>query len=373
MLVTEPCIPFEEWLKQKKKELNAVDDSTFVSDEGDLPSDDDNNDEDVDNDSFDDFDDENNNGKGRKGSKKFSNSKNSSKRSGKSTKESPLFHELIWGFRCILKGLEFLHSNCFSIHGNLNFSSIFICSNGDWKLSCFELLCNVNHSDDMLSFLAYHYIIGDKEWISPERASLTDNSHHQIGSNNTADSQEKNIEEIMKSSNPPYYLDIYSFGKIIQKVFTSCHITLSKEDLSFKNYLLLMVGSTYKKRPTAKKLLSLSTFHSNYMKILENIQEFSLKSNKEILESIEQMNPLLSFITVSICNYKLLPNIMRILQMNINDYSNRDAREGVRQVTSSVNFLCFLLMEVSSLLSGLVLHLVCPVGFLLFAFCFLFS
>jgi SCY1-like protein 1 len=78
-------------------------------------------------------------------------------------------------------------------------------------------------------------------------------------------------------------------------------------------------------------LLQTSTFNSDYINILENVQEFSLKGPKEILESIKLLDPLLPQMPVAICSHKVLPNICRVLQISLNDFQNRDARENCRQ------------------------------------------
>jgi SCY1-like protein 1 len=226
-----------------------------------------------------------------------------------------LFSELTWGFKCILKALEFLHSNCNLIHGNLGLHSIFITPNGDWKLGSLELACNVTSADDLSLFLPNHFIL-DSSYISPERQKLKDNDQSKVG-------------EVLKARVPPYYIDMYSFGQCVTKAFILC-----KEEMqgSLEKYILLTLNPDIKKRPQAKKLLTTSIFNSDYIKILESIQEFSLKNPKEVLEAIGQLDPLLPQMANSICGHKLLPSVNKVLQISINDFQNRDAREGARQV-----------------------------------------
>jgi hypothetical protein len=87
-----------------------------------------------------------------------------------------------------------------------------------------------------------------------------------------------------------------------------------------------------KKRPQAAKLLQAAVFNSDYIKILENVQEFAIKGQKEILESIKELDPLLPQMTVPICSHKVLPSVCKVLQIAVNDFQNRDARESCRQV-----------------------------------------
>ncbi len=229
-----------------------------------------------------------------------------------------LFSELTWGFRCILKAIDFLHANCSLIHGNLGMHSIFVTPNGDWKLGSFELACNVTNNDDITHFINHHLIL-DKSYIAPERLTLTSTSFDSV-----------KIEEVLKAKVPPFYLDMYSFGQCVSKTFQ-----LADEELkgSLEKYITLTIHNDMKKRPKAKKLLETSIFNSDYIKILENVQEFSLKNPKEILEAIGQLDPLIPQMAIAICNHKLLPSVCKVLQISTNDFQNRDAREGARQVS----------------------------------------
>jgi hypothetical protein len=94
----------------------------------------------------------------------------------------------------------------------------------------------------------------------------------------------------------------------------------------------LTVHNDIKKRPLAKKLLTTATFTSEYIQILESVQEFSVKGPKEILEAIAQLDPLLPQMAISICAHKVLPSLCKVLQIAINDFQIRDSRETARQV-----------------------------------------
>lgn len=218
-----------------------------------------------------------------------------------------VFHELTWGFKCILQALDFVHSQCNIVHGNVSPASIFITPNGDWKLSGFEFASGLNTDEDISSFRRFQHLL-DNSYVSPERKD-TDNSK-------------------LRLHTPPFYLDIFSYGKCIEHAFAS-----SKEEIegSFGKYVSLMVHNDPKKRPTAKKLLSAKSYNSDYIKIMENIQEFNIKGPKEILEVMTQLDGLLSQMTVALCSYKLLPNLCRVLQRAINDFQIRDSRETARQ------------------------------------------
>lgn len=229
-----------------------------------------------------------------------------------------LIQELTWGFKCILKALDFLHSQGGLFHGNLGLQSIFISQNGDWKLSSFELACNPNNIEDVNHFVSNHFIL-ENSMISPERNGLR-----------PGDSSK--IDLALKSKVPPFYIDMYSFGQCMQKAFRLVGAELSG---SLEKYIALTVSPDMKKRPTAAKLLGTASFNSDYIKILENVQEFSVKGPKEILDAIKELDPLLPQMTTAICTHKLLPNVCRVLQIAVNDYQNRDARESCRGVRIS--------------------------------------
>jgi SCY1-like protein 1 len=225
----------------------------------------------------------------------------------KSNQQS-LFSELTWGFKCILQALEFIHNQCSLIHGNLGPNAIFITPSGDWKLGAFELAANFNVEDDVAYFMKHQSVLGN-DYISPERT--------------------KGDVSNLKLQIPPSYLDVYSYGKCMQYAFTTC-----KEELSgtFGKYIQLTIHSDPKKRPSTQKLITIKAFNSDYIKIMENIQEFNIKGPNEILEVMRQLDSLLPEMTVALCSHKLLPNLARVLQRAVNDFQLRDARETARQV-----------------------------------------
>mmetsp|Transcript_12959 Transcript_12959/g.21178 ORF Transcript_12959/g.21178 Transcript_12959/m.21178 type:complete len:183 (+) Transcript_12959:181-729(+) len=49
--------------------------------------------------------------------------------------------EILWGLKCILEALHFLHSKCHIAHCNVSTLSCFYTKNGDWKLGALDLAC----------------------------------------------------------------------------------------------------------------------------------------------------------------------------------------------------------------------------------------
>lgn len=79
--------------------------------------------------------------------------------------------ELVWGFRCVLLALGFIHNTCGLLHGNLGLHAIFVSPSGDWKLGSMELAVNLTLADDTEHFLKHQHLLG-KPYSSPERSQL---------------------------------------------------------------------------------------------------------------------------------------------------------------------------------------------------------
>ena len=236
--------------------------------------------------------------------------------------QSAIVQELVWGFRCVLLALGFIHNNCGLLHGNLGLHAIFVSPSGDWKLGSLELASNLSLAEDTEHFLKHQHLLG-KPFSSPERSQLPPSS-------SALSSDGEAALSALKAKLPPYYIDVFALGQCMQSAFAILDIAIPA---NLSKYLTLMVGNETKKRPPCKKLSQCAIFNSDYIKLLESIDELALKSSKEALEVISKLEPSVADISKSICAYKILPNISRILQMAVNDFPNRDAREACRQVT----------------------------------------
>mmetsp|Transcript_3639 Transcript_3639/g.4984 ORF Transcript_3639/g.4984 Transcript_3639/m.4984 type:complete len:813 (+) Transcript_3639:41-2479(+) len=238
--------------------------------------------------------------------------------------QAGIVQELVWGFRCVLLALSFLHNTCGLLHGNLGLHAVFVAPSGDWKLGALELAANMATDDEAELFLRHQHLLGTA-FLSPERASSPDLA-------------------LLRLKLPPYYLDIYSLGRCMETAFALLHIPVPS---TLTKYLTLMLSPDLKKRPPCNKLSQCAVFNSDYIRLLESIDELALKSSsKEALEVIAKLEPTVADISRSICAYKIMPNIARILQMAVNDFPNRDAREACRQ---SVQLSVSLVSKMSQL------------------------
>jgi hypothetical protein len=168
----------------------------------------------------------------------------------------------------------------------------------------------MSQPDEVVYFCKYHHVL-ESQFVSPERKNLG-------GSSDTS---------VLTAKLPPYYIDVYSLGKVIENCFSFLDVDAPK---NLSKYTSLMVHIDIKKRPSAQKLTICALFTTDHIKLLENIDELALKSSKDALDCISALEPTVDTISHSICSYKILPNVNRILQMALNDFPNRDAREASR-------------------------------------------
>jgi len=219
--------------------------------------------------------------------------------------------EILWGFKCILLALNFLHTNCSLLHGNLGLHSVFVTPNGDWKLGGFELAGNMSVQADIDHYVKHGHLL---------------NAYYC--------SQERLQAEALRAKNPPYYVDMFSFGRCIEKVFALLHLEVPR---SFNKYISAVLHTDMKKRPTAQKLSESAMFNSEHLQFIESIGELALKAPKEFLELITQMEPKVAGLSRAVCAHKILPNLARTLQIAINDFPLR----GVLSLAVCFHFLLF--------------------------------
>jgi hypothetical protein len=224
--------------------------------------------------------------------------------------------EIVWGFRCVVQALKFLHANCSLLHGNMGFQAIFVTPNGDWKLGSLELACNIAVADDVDYFTKHHNILS-KQFCSPERLSMSAGG-------------DSSVVLKVKSPEPPGFIDIFGLGQIMQTTFDAVGLPVPAQ---LTKYVSAMVSADMKKRPSAAKVTECPLFHSDQMKLVESLDQLAFKTAAELSVAIAKLEPLVGDISVSICSYKIMPSLTKTLQIAVNDFNtNRDAREACRQV-----------------------------------------
>jgi hypothetical protein len=53
-----------------------------------------------------------------------------------------LLNEALWGYRCVVNALDFLHTKCNIAHHFIGMNSIFVVRNGDWKIGFLDFAAN---------------------------------------------------------------------------------------------------------------------------------------------------------------------------------------------------------------------------------------
>lgn len=221
--------------------------------------------------------------------------------------------EILWGLKCILEALQFLHSNNL-VHNYLGLHSIFVAKSGDWKIGALDLTGNITIEDDF-NFLKSFTNLLNKPYISPEREqSLV-----------RCTEAERTSKLAFGSS-----ADIYSLAYCIQNTFKLVDITVPEGLLKYFNR---MMSIDPKRRPTASQLSKCPIFTSESIQLMASLGDLvALKPANETLEILGKLIEKVPILPMSICIHKILPNVARTLQMACTDFNNRDSRESCRQV-----------------------------------------
>ena len=239
------------------------------------------------------------------------------KQQSESDSDNNLFDEIIWGFRCIIDALHFLHGTCGLIHGYLSHNAIYVTKNGDWKLGSLEMACNLTLSEDEQLFRTFEHMLGSP-YRSPERRNGAYTGSSAFSS-----------------------MDIFSLAHIFQYVF---EVTGKDVPSSFDQILRKMLSVEPSRRPVCSQILKCPIFSTEYISVMSSLTELSIKTPQESMELMTSLVNSDSTVPVSACTHKLLPFVGRNLQIVANDFQNRDSREICRQlVQSSMNLLEFLI------------------------------
>lgn len=229
-------------------------------------------------------------------------------------KDPSIEHELLWGFRCILEALDFLHTKANLSHGYLGLHAIYISKNGDWKLGALDLASNLAVAED-LSFAKTYSNMLVRPYISPERMQLCKCSPGD------------DVENVTKT--PQGAADIFSLAHCIQKCFDQLGVEVPS---TFVQYTKKMLSVESRRRPTASQLVKCKEFNNDHIQLLVSLGELALKQPGESIEILNVISPKVKDIPPSICQFKILPSVSKALQMAVNDFQSRDSREACRQL-----------------------------------------
>lgn len=224
--------------------------------------------------------------------------------SNKNSKDE-ITQEVVWGFHCIVEALQFIHRQCKLLHGNISPEAIFITKTGDWKLGAFELASDVNVDE---AYFSRALQLIPKNSASPE---LKSGQWRQL---------------FTSTLYGP--LDIYGLGTTFRYIFEELQLA-SPPQLS--QYIKKMEAAEPKKRPTTAQLLRCPIFSSDLYKGMQAIQELRVKTPDECIETLERLSTSHTELSPTICTFKVLPVLNRLLQAYAVDFNNRNSREAVRK------------------------------------------
>lgn len=224
---------------------------------------------------------------------------------------SHLLSEIVWGMRCLLESLNFLHSNCNLTHGFIGLHAVFVCRTGDWKFGAFDLASNLNVFDDRAYYRPRALQLDDK-FLSPERRTFARGT------------EGDGIDPAVLTKQG--LADIYSLGMLLQSVMDSLGVVSSA---NAGKCLKKMQSLEYKKRPSAQQALAMV---SDQLDLLSRLNELAIKPPADSVDILGHLAQHLDEVPISACHHKILPNIARVLSMSVNDFSKRDSREICRQV-----------------------------------------
>jgi SCY1-like protein 1 len=242
----------------------------------------------------------------------------------------PTAEEVIWGMKCILEALDFVHVNCNTLHGYLGPHAIFVARNGDWKLGGMDFACVLAEEEDV--FASSERRLED-QFRAPERRDGSWSSTFGRGAAGG------------KPSGAFGAMDMYGLGVLFRevrdKLSASCGLALPA---GLDRCITKMVAADFKKRPVCKQILRQDVFVSGTILLMSTLNELALKPPLECMEILQGLRESAGLVSVPVCTHKVLPVVARTLRMCSADFQNRDARENCRQMVQTCTSLLALLI-----------------------------
>eukprot|EP00624_Nannochloropsis_granulata_P003343 evm.model.NODE_26981_length_61533_cov_35.017178.21 len=203
----------------------------------------------------------------------------------------PEFREeqVAWGLRCLAAALEFLTGVPRRMtHGMVCSHNIFVTKAGDWKLGGLDLLCEWRQGGKDIFHFQLHEALVPPEYRAPERRN-------------------NNMDLMLRSV--PGALDVWALGVLIGNVVELTEGKAPSGPLASVQRRLL--SENPKDRPSAGQILRHSYFSpkgsKELIRVLEFLENFSLKEDAEKLEFFNSLVPLVAQLPPEVGIYKILP------------------------------------------------------------------
>lgn len=203
----------------------------------------------------------------------------------------PEFREeqVAWGLRCLAAALEFLTGAPHHMtHGMVCSHNVFVTKAGDWKLGGLDLLCEWRQGGKDIFHFQLHEGLVPPEYRAPERR------------NNNMDLMLKGV---------PGALDVWALGVLIGTVV---ELTEGKAPVgALASVQRRLLSENPKDRPSAGQILRHSYFSptgtKELIRVLEFLENFSLKEDAEKVEFFNSLVPLVARLPPEVGIYKILP------------------------------------------------------------------
>ncbi|KAI2800659.1 hypothetical protein RDWZM_009027 [Blomia tropicalis] len=199
-----------------------------------------------------------------------------------------------WGILTVSKGLCFLNNDCNLIHCNLSIGSIYVNSGGDWKISNFEYLTNVDGS------FPYKTYYKHKLYTPPEFSTDSSRKLHK-----TVDSWGLGciIWELFNGKCLNDYDQLKSIGKISKKISQSYGT---------------LISTNQRQRSSIQDFINKAQQNGGYFKnvFIESmifLDEIQIKDSVEKNRFFSNLNNRIDSFPNEVCKNKILPLIITSL------------------------------------------------------------
>uniref|UniRef100_A0A0B7B076 Protein kinase domain-containing protein n=1 Tax=Arion vulgaris TaxID=1028688 RepID=A0A0B7B076_9EUPU len=200
--------------------------------------------------------------------------------------------ELCVGFFDLLQAIDFLHSKLGMCHNNVCLPSIFVSTDGSWKLSGLEFACRFTEATQ--DFLERYRAFRHENSLAPEeKASMvrTDGYRGQAR-------------------------DVFAFGALVDMVLD---LVKEKDDCAnmLEQQLSVCLNPDPECRPHVSSLLNLTVFRSDVIEILKFLRHVTAKTDTEKKEFFSHLMPRLRHLPeMTIARRLVVPLLARFVLLD---------------------------------------------------------
>ncbi|BFZ19969.1 hypothetical protein BsWGS_23007 [Bradybaena similaris] len=165
-------------------------------------------------------------------------------------------HELCAGLYDVLQGLEFLHSKLGVCHNNICLPSVFVSSDGSWKLGGLEFACKFHEAT--------------QEYLDRIRAFRLEDSL----------SPEEKASSVRADRSLGHARDVFAFGTLVDAMLD---LVREKDTCAqmLEQQLSACLSPDPSSRPGASVLLSLPVFRSELIEVITFLRHITVKTDAE--------------------------------------------------------------------------------------------